>query len=85
MFFFTQHVIISAAGAPIQTLPSLAAWWEALVEDRLELLQVLDKTGTGCGRGNLTCVRQDKNRNRKALCGLKLSLVLLKRSIVIYV
>ena len=82
MFFFTQHVIISAAGAPIQTLPSLAAWWAALVEDLLELLQVFDKTGslpeTGSGLGNLTSVRQDRNRNRKALCDLKLSLILLK-------
>ena len=34
------------ADAPIQTLPSLAAWWAALVEDLLELLQVFDKTGS---------------------------------------
>ena len=81
MFFLTQHVIVSAADAPIQTLPSLAAWWAALVEDLLELLQVFDKTGRGLG--NLTSVRQDRNRNRKALCDLKLSLVLLKRSIVV--
>ena len=37
---------ISAADAPIQTLPSLAAWWAALVEDLLELLQVFHKTGS---------------------------------------
>ena len=65
--FLTQHVIVSAAGAPIQTLPSLAAWWAALVEDLLELRQVFDKTETGSGMGNLTSVRQDRNRNRLLL------------------
>ena len=49
-----------------------------MVEDRLELLQVFDKTETGSGMGNLTSVRQDRNRNRKAPCDLKLSLILLK-------
>ena len=58
-----------------------------MVEDQLELLQVFDKTGslpeTGSGLGNLTSVRQDRNRNRKALCDLKLSMVLLNRTIVV--